>query len=383
LGIRQEDIWNMDETGIALGVCTNTRVLGSSLKKKTYIKSPENREWVSIIEAISASGQAIRPVVIFKGQYCQTTWFPSSNVPDWLYTTSENGWTSNDVGLKWLEQVYIPETNQGHSRTRMLILDGHGSHISIDFLWACKQNNIKLLFLPAHSSHILQPLDLSSFSVTKSKYRRQITALASLDDAAPVKKERFITCYAHARKDGLTKNTIRAGWKASGMCPFNIELVLSSSQITDRSITPPPPTTPPKALQGSHQVIVTPQRPHELYTAQQTILRTEQLSRPVRTVLAKAGKAISKANIRAAGLEAEIKRLQAQVDTIKPSKKRKRVVQDPNQRLLEVEEIQRAISQAAAEFAKTTTVAAEKAAAKAAAAAAAVTLHSMCTEWQL
>lgn len=44
LGIRQEDIWNIDKTGIGLGVCTNTRVLGSSLRKKTYIKSPENRE---------------------------------------------------------------------------------------------------------------------------------------------------------------------------------------------------------------------------------------------------------------------------------------------------------------------------------------------------
>ena len=56
LGIQYEDIWNMDETGVALGVCTNSQVVASSLKKKAYIKSPENREWVSIIETISAVG---------------------------------------------------------------------------------------------------------------------------------------------------------------------------------------------------------------------------------------------------------------------------------------------------------------------------------------
>jgi hypothetical protein len=269
----------------------------------------------------------------------------------------------------------------------MLVLDGHGSHISIDFLWTCKQFNIQLLFLPPHSSHVLQPLDLASFSVLKSKYRQQIAQLATLDDAAPVKKERFITCYAAARQAGLTKDTIRAGWKASGMCPFNIELVLRSSQITNRYETPPPPTVPTVpniALQNSSPLaIVTPQRPHELYAAQQTILRKEKLSRRVRTALAKAGKAISKANTRSAGLEAEVQRLQCQLDSIKPSKKRKRIAQDPNLRLLEVEEIQLAISQAAAEFAKTTTITAERAAARAAAAAAATTLHSMCTEWQL
>ena len=30
LGIRNEDTWNMDETGKALGVCANTRVLAGS-----------------------------------------------------------------------------------------------------------------------------------------------------------------------------------------------------------------------------------------------------------------------------------------------------------------------------------------------------------------
>ncbi|KAI0568467.1 hypothetical protein TUN199_11978, partial [Pyrenophora tritici-repentis] len=49
LGIRAEDIWNMDETGKALGVCANTRVLASSQKKKAYHQSPENREWASVI----------------------------------------------------------------------------------------------------------------------------------------------------------------------------------------------------------------------------------------------------------------------------------------------------------------------------------------------
>ena len=73
LNIQMEDIYNVDETGIALGVCTNSRVLASSKKKKAYIKSPENREWVSIIESISATGRKLRCVVIFKGKSFQTT----------------------------------------------------------------------------------------------------------------------------------------------------------------------------------------------------------------------------------------------------------------------------------------------------------------------
>jgi hypothetical protein len=128
-----------------------------------------------------------------------------------------------------LQRVFLPETAPSHDCWRMLILDGHGSHISLDFLWACKQNKVYLLFLPAHSSHVLQPLDLSVFSVVKRFYRQQIQALSYLDDAAPVKKERFITAYYHVRERAITKKVIRAGWATAGICLFNINRVVDLS----------------------------------------------------------------------------------------------------------------------------------------------------------
>jgi hypothetical protein len=57
----------MDETSVALGVCTNTRVLASSLKKKAYVKSPKDREWVSIIKCVLATSQKLRCAIVFKG----------------------------------------------------------------------------------------------------------------------------------------------------------------------------------------------------------------------------------------------------------------------------------------------------------------------------
>lgn len=42
-GVQHKDIWNMDETGIALGLCANSQLLASSSKKKVYVKSTQNR----------------------------------------------------------------------------------------------------------------------------------------------------------------------------------------------------------------------------------------------------------------------------------------------------------------------------------------------------
>jgi hypothetical protein len=141
--IKTANIWNMDEHGIAEGKCVNTRVLAAAGRKRVYIQMPGIRDWVSILEAVSAAGQHIRPLVIFKGQNVMSNWFPE-NIPDWEYTASENGWTSNEKALNWLQTIFLPETAPEDGGHRMLIIDGHGSHETVDFLWLCKQNNLAL-----------------------------------------------------------------------------------------------------------------------------------------------------------------------------------------------------------------------------------------------
>jgi hypothetical protein len=69
----------------ALGICKNSMVLGDSQKKRTYVQSPQDREWVSMVETVSALGRSTRPIAIFKGKTSQTTWFRHNEVPDWIY----------------------------------------------------------------------------------------------------------------------------------------------------------------------------------------------------------------------------------------------------------------------------------------------------------
>jgi hypothetical protein len=49
---------------------------------------PGNREWVTAIEAISASGWALPPCIIFKGKVYTEAWF--DNLPgDWRFEVSQ------------------------------------------------------------------------------------------------------------------------------------------------------------------------------------------------------------------------------------------------------------------------------------------------------
>lgn len=87
-------------------------VLGSSATKKVLVKSTQDRAWVTLIEACTAAGHLLHPGIIYKGKNIQGQWFEKDmkrTIPDWQVITSPNGWSSNEIAVKWLEDVFIPQ----------------------------------------------------------------------------------------------------------------------------------------------------------------------------------------------------------------------------------------------------------------------------------
>ncbi|KAM5344326.1 hypothetical protein ACJ41O_012863 [Fusarium nematophilum] len=157
--------------------------------------------------------------LIFKGKSVQQQWFPEelAFLNDWNFTATETGWTDNKIALTWLRDIFIPETRpEKPDEKRLLILDGHRSHATADFMFKCYRNGIYLLFLPSHSSHVTQPLDVAVFGPVKNAYRREVSKLAGLADTTLLGKITFLRYYEKARKKGITYQNIIAGWKTSG-----------------------------------------------------------------------------------------------------------------------------------------------------------------------
>jgi 4-hydroxybenzoate polyprenyltransferase len=231
----------MDESGLLEGQGSNGLVLGGYSKTAIRKKQPGSRVWTSFVECISATGSALPPLVIFRGQSVQAQWFPANLIDysTWKFEATPNGWICDKTAVKWLQDIFIPTTQPTHpSDTRLLILDGHGSHETTDFMWLCFKYNIHLLFLPPHSSHVLQPLDLSVFSPLKTAYRKELGLCPQLLDSTVYGKRRFLACYGKARLAALTGQNIRSGWKATGLWPVSMAKPLLSPLLLENSNKP-------------------------------------------------------------------------------------------------------------------------------------------------
>jgi len=71
------------------------------------------------------------------------------------------------IGSRRFLTSTVPSTP---NQRRLLIVDGHGSHVKARFIACCIQNKIDLKVLPAHSSHITQPLEVGIFAPLKAQW---------------------------------------------------------------------------------------------------------------------------------------------------------------------------------------------------------------------
>ena len=94
--------------------------------------------------------------------------------------------------------------------------------------------------MPAHSSHLLQPLDVSCFSVLKKSYGQTVQELmrAGINH---VDKDDFLDLYLQARTATYSPSTIQSGFKATGLVPFDPDQVLSRLHIQIQTPSPPRP----------------------------------------------------------------------------------------------------------------------------------------------
>ena len=102
---------------------------------------------------------------------------------------NECGGATNSSGVQWLQWLLSPAGPFGDASPDnkvVIICDGHGSHLSLEFLQLCRARGVILILRPPHTSHITQGEDVINFFNLKGALCKQ-TALVGAEvlDAYP------------------------------------------------------------------------------------------------------------------------------------------------------------------------------------------------------
>ncbi|KAI5116343.1 hypothetical protein M0805_005818, partial [Coniferiporia weirii] len=164
-------------------------------------------------------GTSLPPLVIFKGKAFFVKW-GMNNPLNCQTGRSETGWTNGEIGVAWIKNFDKCTALGASGHARLLLVDGHSSHYTTEFLCYAREHNIHVLCYPSHSTHIYQGLDVSCFRILKWFYSEEREKFERQGNGT-VKKEDFLHVYAAAHMRAFTPETIKAAFSKTGVYPFN------------------------------------------------------------------------------------------------------------------------------------------------------------------
>jgi hypothetical protein len=233
--ITAENIYNFDEKGFLIGMSrTMKRIMSLEAYKSgrvTKNKQDGNREFISLLACVSAIGRAIPPLLIYRGANgeLQDTWVQDARSSDGIwFGASENGWSNNRIGLLWLQKVFERFTKPKSPRAyRLLIVDGHSSHVNMAFVDFADRHRIIIMVLPPHTTHRLQPLDVGLFQPLSTAYFVELDKLMNKSGGLVAMSKRFFySLFKTAWEKSFTEKNIQHAFAKPGIWPVNPVLVL-------------------------------------------------------------------------------------------------------------------------------------------------------------
>ena len=137
------------------------------------------RETITVLETISGDGRVLPPMIIYKGKAHYRHWHNNlgEEDKDTVFAYSDKGWTNQILGVEYLRLLFEPMIAPKGSEKdnwRLLIVDGHNSHFSTEFISFCEEHRIELFCIPPHTTYILQPLDVGLFSPLQHYYSKGV-----------------------------------------------------------------------------------------------------------------------------------------------------------------------------------------------------------------
>ena len=223
-----------------MGMSAKTKMVTRVGRRNPRVTHDGKRELITDLETIRASGTCLPPFLIFKAKagHCMG-WYESLDDPDVLLAYSPKGWTDETLGFEFITRHFnrfAPPSAPG--RKRLIILDGHSSHINWNFCMYCLDNEIILLCLPAHSTHLLQPLDVAVFGPLQHFYGLAVDDF-SRQQGGGIHKGVFWPLLRKAREKAITSDNIKSAFRSTGLIPYYLKIVLDRLQFsTATSHTP-------------------------------------------------------------------------------------------------------------------------------------------------
>jgi hypothetical protein len=230
-------VFNMDETGIS-----TVQKPGKVLAPKGQHQVGSATSWergrnITVVCAVSASGIYIPPMFIYPRKRMSPQ-LEKGGPAGAIYRCSHNGWSNEDLFNDWLKH-FKENAKPTKEDPVLLIMDNHGSHISLESYEFCRANYIHVVSIPPHTSHKLQPLDLAFYGPLKKAFNIQCDRFLRANRFEKISVYDIASIFNEAYMNVATMEKGVSGFGAAGIFPYKPEKFSDLDFVSENRIQTP------------------------------------------------------------------------------------------------------------------------------------------------
>ncbi|XP_041360715.1 uncharacterized protein LOC121376969 [Gigantopelta aegis] len=222
-----ESIYNIDEKGIVENHKPPSIVASRSNVPVAVTTSRSNT--TTVIGCGNALGVAIPPYFVFKGKRMREELLAGCTAGT-AGTVSETGWSNTGIFQKYLKEHFSKYVPAASSDKPVLILyDGHTSHINVSLIQWARERHIILFVLPAHTSHVLQPMDVGCFGPFERIYNGMRHTYIREHATSGIDRHSLCETVCKAYCAALTPANLQSSFRKTGIYPFHRDVIQPST----------------------------------------------------------------------------------------------------------------------------------------------------------
>lgn len=232
---KPEMIFNIDETMIEVGKDRKKAVVfkdESIPVSSDGVKMEHLTLLLTLPQKESSVMKKIRPLLIFSRKTYPDLDDDISNYFD--ISGNSSGWINGEILKNWLEnqflqQIYERRQIVGPMSPVLVILDNHSSREFIDKETMWNEHRIMFLFIPPHTSHVIQPLDLCPNGTFKQQLNQHFKGIKG--EPCDLRRNRILLASIISLETALSASYRVTAWRKSGLFPFAPEKILQDGKV--------------------------------------------------------------------------------------------------------------------------------------------------------
>jgi hypothetical protein len=107
--------------------------------------------------------------------------------PNTGYNTSASGWMEEKTFDDWFTSFFLKLIPA--RRPVVLIFDNHGSNVTLKLIHKAVENNIHVICIPPHTSHVFQQLDVAALGPMKASCRKKVKSFYESNNCNNINKQ--------------------------------------------------------------------------------------------------------------------------------------------------------------------------------------------------